>query len=522
MEDWLKYKPYEIVNKSDIYYNGVVFGVRNELKLIEHNIKSLNFSDQDYKDLSVFLVSYLEDLVSETNFWITFVNLHKATYGKYLPFFNPTKDYKIGKVNLEDVNFLIWYFVNCKLEGSFVGPQKDLFEYISNAVYPILNLEFDFAPKNELLKQIYVLEDNPNFYQSRLFIDKIMFFSYLFSHDLRKKLDCETQIILKSNSNKDYKEQILKEFRDTLLLDSVSKLLCVYGNNWAAELLGKNHKNYQLLNKSYKKFTSWFIFKSKNEKYIVLEHIASGKTLNLLKISYDNHLNLYPNCLVFLGLANYDDEWWFSGVSMTQNFDVKFVNEEKNSMESLKKGDKISYDLEEAYKATLEHYEYFKDFTNGKEIVFLEKDKIDAFNNDYVNYQNFKISTKRNLEGSDFKPTKESGKYQPSIIKNKNVEPGFVYFNPKRGLEIGHGLNSAFPDIDNPFYNEKEENEDVKFIIYSPDFSTEIIHFILEKYKNKLKFLKTDTGKIILKDLDFVLKFTKGNEYFSTPNISFK
>ena len=103
MEDWLKYKPYDTVSKSDIYYNGVVFGVRNELKLIEHNIKSLNFSDQDYLDLSVFLVSYLEDLVSKTNFWTTFVTLHKKTYKKYLPFFEISKKYKLGEVNIEDI-----------------------------------------------------------------------------------------------------------------------------------------------------------------------------------------------------------------------------------------------------------------------------------------------------------------------------------------------------------------------------------------------------------------------------------
>lgn len=522
MEDWLKYKPYDSVNKSDVYYSGVVFGVRNELKLIEKNIKTLNFNDQDYKDLCVFLVSYLEDLVSETKFWITFVNLHKSNYAKNLPFFEISKDYKIGKVNFEDVAFLIWYFVNCKLEVSFVGPQKDLFEYIARAVYPILDLEYDFAPKNKLLKEIYVLEDNPDFYQSRLFIDKIFFFSYLFSHDSRQKLDKETKIILSNTNNKDYKEQILKEFRDTLLLDSVSKLLGLNSFNWAAELLGKNHKSYQLLNNDFKKFTSWFLFNGKNEKYVILEHIASGKTINLLKKSFDGHNALYPNCILFIGLAFYDNEWWFSGVSMTKDFDLKLVNSEKQSMESLKKGNKISYDLKEAYDAILEHSEYFKEFTNGKEIVFLEKNKIDAFNRDYVDYQNFRISTKRYLEGSNFKPTKEVEKYQPSIVKNKNVEPGFVYFNPKRGLEIGHGLNSAFPDLDNPFYIEKEENEDLKFIIYSPDFSTEIIYFILEKYKNKLKFVKTDMGKIILKDLDFVLKFTKGNEYFSQPNISFK
>ncbi len=79
--DWLEFKPYEKQTQSDNYY----LKICNEVKrVITTNKQSFVF--QIYLDkkeidyLACFLTSYLEDLISETNIWNSFVKAHQRLY----------------------------------------------------------------------------------------------------------------------------------------------------------------------------------------------------------------------------------------------------------------------------------------------------------------------------------------------------------------------------------------------------------------------------------------------------------
>ena len=112
IKDWLEIKPYDSIHQEDHYY----------LHLSNKVMEALHKGDlfKDYKklftakvriQLCCFLASYLEDLVSGSELWNSFVRKHTKLYDKPLPFY-VTEDYAEEEINNEDICFLIWYFMN--------------------------------------------------------------------------------------------------------------------------------------------------------------------------------------------------------------------------------------------------------------------------------------------------------------------------------------------------------------------------------------------------------------------------
>ena len=103
---------------------------------------------------------------------------------------------------------------------------------------------------------------------------------------------------------------------------------------------------------------------------------------------------------------------------------------------------------------------------------------------------------------------------------SKNVKSSLVFFNPKSGLEIISGYNSDFPLPDNKFFKPEESEEHFNELLYDENTSAELVYFCIDNCHKKLPFLKETEYKIILNDLDFLLRFWKKENYFSLPRIS--
>ncbi len=119
---WLELKPYFKQTATDSYYLGVCNKVKQAI-ITNRNLFLLqqHLSKEDINMLSCFLTSYLEDVISETNIWRSFVRMHLRMYKKYLPFY-ALNDYEEEEINVEDVAFLIWYFINTIQEDAIMIP----------------------------------------------------------------------------------------------------------------------------------------------------------------------------------------------------------------------------------------------------------------------------------------------------------------------------------------------------------------------------------------------------------------
>lgn len=179
----------------------------------------------------------------------------------------------------------------------------------------------------------------------------------------------------------------MNDTRDNLVHNSYTRLLSLTGKEWAAEILGENHPLYLAFKKISPKITGFFLYKGQDAEIIQLEHIASGKKFKLTKKSFDHQDDLQEtDTIVFIGLINWKDEWWFSGTYLKQHFNADFVLDEKNNIQSRNAVSFLDYEKRDMNQLLQLQLNAFLDFNQGSQIAFLAANKIPAFLKEYVNH----------------------------------------------------------------------------------------------------------------------------------------
>jgi len=530
IQKWLDIKPYVKQVPEDSYYLKLCNKVKQAIVNEEISDVLLDYIEKDQIDtLSCLLTSYFEDLISGTNIWNTFVKCHYKLYYKPLPFYG-IEDYIENEINLEDVHFLIWYFINTLQEEKFILSYNDWILELATKVMEVFDSEWEYAPENKMLKRYYSIDEKePDYYVARNLIDTILFKTYLFYPDTTIELyesDIEIAENLKEEEDIENLLLYLNYNRDTSLYTKRTRLLGFKGQEWAAEILGKDHPLHDDYLNISKKITGYFLYTGQNNQYVFIEHIASGRKFNLVKESFEEQLKTLTqkNTILFMGIVRWQNEWWFSGISAQQPYDATLVAEERNLIESKMAINFLDYEQYKVEDVIEKQFAAFKDYTNGFQIVFLESSKIKAYLKGYTEHYNTYLKLSKNeLKKAKERSNKEGFKREgfESMDFTDRAESGLVFFNPKSGVEVALNVNSAFPSPENPFFDIEESKEAIMHLFMSEDISTELAMYCVDNYKDKLPFFTEDDGRIFLHDIDFLLRFWKKNNYFTVPAITF-
>lgn len=527
IQDWLVLKPYDKQIASDHYYLNLTNEIHDALKEPSFTQMLLsNYLDEEgFKILSSFLTSYFEDLITGTNLWPSFIKMHEDHYGKKIPFYTYS-DYEDHEINPQDIAFLIWYFINSITEGAVVWPLNEFIINAGNLVYDILEEHWEYAPENEVLKSIYSLPNDADYYEARNLIDLILFKSYLFSTDTAMMLAKEELMAIENNKREDMILDLLHETRDQILHSSRTRLLALKGKDWAAAVVGSEHALYHDLKHISPKISGFFLYKGQDEADVFVEHIASGKGFKMTKSSFDHYEELNEaDMILFLSLVRWKSEWWFSGVYFKQPFDADLILDEKNS---LKKRMEVNFlDLEnypEKFDEILNSQEKaFLDLTKGAPIVFLKSSDLDNFIQDFNEYYN---DTLQLSEKNRIKALKRARKEVLFINQNKELEglsdlseDVLVFFNPKSGIEIAYGINNLFPLESNPQGKDGFDEQDFIELLVSQEFSLELVRYCVSLWENSGNEI-IKKREVYLKELDFLLRYWKGSSYYSIPQIT--
>src|SRR5690625_2223945 len=526
IKEWLMLKPYDNQSMTDVYY----LELSNKVKQAITSDKQL-FIPQQYLDkaeinlLACFLASYFEDVISGTNIWNSFITIHHRLYQKQLPFYM-LDDYYREEINFEDVSFLIWYFLNTVQTEKFIAPFNDFIYEKAEKVMEVLDDAWEYAPENEHLKSYYNIDHNENdFYIARNLIKTILFKTYLFHTDTLFKLKENEFEIVQKNKNDRNLMAFLNMNKDTLIHENKTRLLNLTGKEWTAEILGKQHPlSEEFLNIS-QKINGYFFYKGQDQENIFIEHIASDKKFKLTKKSFDDADYLVEiDTIVFIGIIKWKGEWWFSGYYFQIPFNADLVLDEKNSQESRNavsflddKQDKIEELLDKQLQA-------FKEFNNGSPIAFLPTDKIDDFCKSYFEFYNASLNRSAKKIETAKKNIRENSVFgDKEDIQNlaETFETGLVFFNPKGGIQIALNINSAFPLENNPYYKEENSKEHTVQLLMQNNYAPELVMFCIDNCKNKLSFFNDELGEVYLKNIDFLLRFWKTNNYETQPLITY-
>jgi len=526
IKEWLELKPYETQTITDGYYLKLSNEIREKLISNHYDILSEYFDNEYINMLSCFIASYFEDIITETNIWTSFVELHQELYKKKLPFYD-TNEYYENEINYQDVRFLLWYFFNTAQTDKFINPKNYFFLEMTSDIIEILDEAYEYAPENKVLKKYYEInETENNFYAARNLIDTILFKTYLFYPDTFLDLHENEAKLIEENKDNENIIHYLNENRDAELHKSHTRLLSLTGKEWASEIIGKEHPlSTDFLNMS-KKISGFFLYKGQDNNNIFIEHIASSKKFNLTKKSFDYYENLKEiDTILFLGIAEWKGEWWFSGIYFQNDFNADLILDEKNSVESRMAVSFLDYQTEKIDETIKLQFDAFKDFNNGSQIAFMPSNKIDEFIRKYTEYFNRSLNLTKKEREEAKKRARKDGFFGTDDNKTKNYskisETGLVFFNPKSGVEIALAVNSAFPLSENKYFNKKDSTEHIMRLLFAEEISTELAMYCIDNYKTKLPFFKIGKGKELLNDIDFLLRFWKKNNYHTVPAITF-
>jgi len=518
IKHWLELKPQNYSSNTDSYYlkiaNKIYSSFNSESKLV-----LLNFMDkEEIYSFCCFLTCYFEDIISDTNLWQSFKKEYTSNHNKTLPFFNLDSNYIDEEINVEDLAILIWYFINTIQEDKFANPYNEFIWLLANQAMLVLDEEYEFAPENKVLQKFYQLHPEiGDFYDIRHVIHNIFFQSYLFYPDIKQKLNSDISQILEDKKDEDpgLLMEYIKEIIEDYTFNRSSSLLSLNGKDWVKSVLGKSHNKHESISSISNKIKGLFIYKKQDEYSVFLEHIASSMLFELTKKSFDHYNDLKEDDIIYIGLVNFNNEWWFSGSFHEIDFDADLMLDQKNSAKD-RAAVNFLMDSNEIKDILKKQEDAFLGFNANSLIAFMKSEDLNSFLDDYTLFFNnsLQLSEQQNKEAHE--RTRTDGYFGNDSDYNISDDEIIVFFNPKCGIEIFQNISNAFPDKRNPFFTE-ESHEDVQHILMSEECSTEFAHYLIENYKDKLSYFKKEPYKSYLNDLDFLLKFWK-KENYNTKN----
>jgi len=521
IQTWLDLKPYKKQQPSDFFYLKLANDIKYKIATHSLGWDFMNkYSDDGINTLSCILASYLEDLVSKSNIWNTFIRLNKELYDKPLPFYDCV-DYVDEEINVEDVAFLIWYYRSCFDDTIIVDANKSMDTDLAACIFDILEDAWEIAPENSELLTLFTINPDEDYYLIRLRLSAFMMETYLFIPDSAAIFENNKEDIIEEHENNPHLAQLVQNEFDQFLFSTRTKLLALRINEWFANILGSEHPLYESILTISPKITGNFTITHKDSLFHYFEHIATKRTFPVITTSLEGtSIELKPGDVVFISLIRWQQNWWFSGVLINHINKQDVIDRELKSQSTF--SEFVFLDLEQFPEKISEQLslmnQAFLELTNGSNLVFMPHNKVEEFVSLFIEQHNQNVT-----KGKPFKKDFNSDNFELSnLFEGEPDEIIAVFLNPKSGLEFGRDIQDAFPIPTNPFYNENSDqtHNQTKIILYSDQFSVEFCHYLIEKCKHTNPFFQSELGKTFLSNTDFLLRFYKGMDYATLPTIT--
>jgi hypothetical protein len=524
LDRWLSFHPYSTPAPSDFCY----LRLCNETySFLEENafLESAGLlSREEMKNLACFIICYFEDVISGPGLWQAFTVQVRELYGTYLPFFNPDPDeYFPDEINIEDIYFLIWYFISMKqYDETIISPVALEWSDLSDKIFDILEREYELAPENLGLKQLYTVGPGEgDFFVLKEKMRWIMLDSWLLHFQGNELDEMISEVYTNQNENElpeESRELYIYDTIDSYVLSTHTPLLARQGKEWLAYTLGKDHPLFsEILGISEKKSGYYLFMGSENDK-LLFQHIASEKVLRVTSKSMDLPKDFEAGkSISFAGFVKWRDEWWFSGSQLSWGYNTDLIRKEKNSESS-----RMLFEEDPVLKKKENEqlYASYLKFNNGKPIAFVESEEnAGSFIQAFLNFHNETLDvparekrkrreiinktelTKRPIKGSDH--------------DNTEPIPGMIFFNPESGIQMVFGLNDLVPDPGNTWYREDETGNETMRLLYSSHISGDWMHYMVNNYDIPGFDFPGEGGReLLMENLDFMLRFWKRKGYY--------
>ncbi len=266
LDRWLELHPYSKPAQSDFYYLRLCNEVYGIIKEYESPAIIGLLNRDEMMRLACFIISYFEDVISGLGLWMAFTNQVRELYGRHIPFFDTDPDdYYPEEINMEDIQFLLWYFVSM-VEYNKTITSPYMFDEIElpYRLFDLLDREYDLAPENLKLKKFLSVgpEDDLNALQERMgWIMADSWLLHFHGAELEELLREDHEDEGGKELTEESMEMYLVDMISTFVLSSSTALLAMQGKEWLAHLLGREHPLFQDILDLGEKRSGFFLFK---------------------------------------------------------------------------------------------------------------------------------------------------------------------------------------------------------------------------------------------------------------------
>ena len=531
MQRWLSFHFYSTPLQSDYYYLKLCNEIYNMLRDDDFPDEEISISDEQKKNLACFVTGYFEDVISGPGLWKAFITQVSELYGTYLPFFDPDpEEYFPDEINPEDIHFLLWYYLSMVLsDDSIISPLIYEWSDYSNRIFEILEREYETAPENFNLKQLFnVSPEENNFFMIKEKLKWIMLDSWL-HHFLGKELEEITDDTFIDDEEKPMPEEsraiYLYDTMDTFVLSRHTPLLARQGKEWLAYALGKDHPLYESLLEMGEKKSGFYLYIGTKGDDLLFEHIATGTRLKVTSRSMDVPTGNEPGrSISFAGFVKWRGEWWFSGSQLGWGYDNDLIRKEQESEKS-----KMLFGKDPAVQReeNRQLYRSFLKFNKGKPLAFIESEEAaNSFIRDFLAYHNRSLKRSVRKQRKDRMPLEQDmlpdsifKEMEPDLVQVETI-PGVVFCDPDSGIDLAFGYNDMIPDARNQWYmstnTEDDPGDGTMILLESPHINGKLMHYLVSNYDLPgLEFPGLSGRELLLDNFDFMLRFWKRKRYYS-------
>jgi len=473
-QDWINLHPWKTQVDSDTYY----ITLSNVFIDIADNVFKKEISKKAKRTIALSVAAYFEDVISGFGLWQGFIRKHFTMYGKYLPFYIITDDYVPGKINPEDVLFIIWSIIQLETgtaRDSIINPENIAIVTLGMTLFTILDKEYEIAPKNEMIKDYFTKAVNYNdFFAFRTAISWLYYQSYLMVPYTKEHL---AQALEGIEKHEKHENVLIYSIINELIFKNPCGPLALKTYEWFAAIVGEDTGLGKMLLqiRSGHKLAKSYLIMDKNEMGATLLPFDNDEPVFLSNDSLEKEMPLKTGNAVFCNLVYYNRKWNLNGFMMS--IPVKEYDKAREEARKVKHNVKRTMDL------------------------FLETSK-----NQPVRY------FKNGKDARQFLSTigSSKGKLYDSLFEvQKNI---IITVNPEYGITIMTDIAQYINDKDNPCYNEeKAKKEGISLIVKYELFRELIEHFVKNNLITDLKLNSLrgeEHGKKLIQDnLDFMFRF---------------
>ncbi|MFI3314484.1 MAG: DUF3843 family protein [Rikenellaceae bacterium] len=424
--EWKETHPHKNSDPSDSYYAKIA----NRVLVALESTQFEEILDKNMiRCVALALTSWFEDVMSDLGIWRAFTSECKRRYGSYLPFYDTSEDnYFPDEINLEDVRFLLWHYVQQDNIGKrLLNPENIELRITAETVYHIFDQEYEDAPINHTLQNFFTNLDvsAKSFYPLRSVMEWFCYDCYLNIYNEEKLFD-KTMDFFKEQDIHERDAKFVSMMSYNIRVDHLSSarnILALTSYQWLAMIENDPAKKELLRNICYKQHVGIYV-DSADDEYVYAREIGSnGELLKITIESFDpKNIKLYLDGKAALtSLLYFDGAWWISGtmIQIDASELENSIAEDKETSEMIK----ASYDL-------------FIEKTEGKRVLFFKN------TNEYEKFAHNTLGFRG--DKANFFPTEVEG------------DDMFVCANPNSGIYTQFNICSCFKHPDNPLYDKED------------------------------------------------------------------